>query len=547
MKIALAQINTTVGDIRGNLEKIRGFYGRARDSGADLVMFPELSVPGYPPRDLLEQRDFVRSNLGAVRELARGAGDAGLIVGYVEPHTGRTGKSLYNAAALLHKGRVAERRFKTLLPEYDVFDESRYFEPAAGNAPLTFRGVRIGLTICEDAWGGAELSRRVRYGVDPVKAQVKAGARVLLNIAASPFERGKGALRRKLLRGHATRGKRPMLYCALVGGNDELIFDGGSMAVDAKGKTLLRGKSFQEDMILVDPDASARDASWEDPEDAEELHSALVLGIRDYMGKCGFRDAVVGLSGGIDSAVVCALAADALGPEHVTGVSMPSMHSSEGSVTDAEALASNLGVRLYQIPITAVYDAMLGALDEAFRDTEPGAAEQNIQARIRGNLLMALSNKTGALLLSTGNKSELSVGYCTLYGDMSGGLAVIADVPKTTVYELARWMNRDEERIPEASITKPPSAELAPNQKDQDDLPAYETLDAVMTAYVEEGLDETAIVKRGQPLDVVRDILSRIDRNEYKRRQAPPALRVSPKAFGAGRRMPIARGSHRSY
>ncbi|MFH1723590.1 MAG: NAD+ synthase [Elusimicrobiota bacterium] len=545
MKIALAQINTTVGDIRGNLESIRSSYRKARALGVDVVLFPELTITGYPPRDLLEHPDFIRANLGALKTLARSAGNTGLIVGYAAENPSRTGKPLQNAAALLHRGKIVAKRCKTLLPTYDVFDEGRYFEPAKENKPFRFHGRRIGLTICEDAWNDEDLLGRRRYALDPIRRHAAEGADLMLNIAASPYERGKVALRNRVLRAHAAKTRRPLACCALVGGNDELLFDGNSFALDARGRLVRQGKAFEEDLLVIDPAAEVPAARWSELDDIEELYRALVLGIRDYARKCAFRDVVVGLSGGIDSAVTCALAADALGPDHVMGVALPSMHSSEGSVADAQALANNLGVRLFQFTITGVYDAMMAALSEAFRDTPSGLAEQNLQARIRGNLLMALSNKTGALLLSTGNKSELSVGYCTLYGDMSGGLGVIADVLKTSVYALARWMNRDGERIPQSSIDKPPSAELKPDQTDQDDLPPYGVLDSILRAYVEEGQDASSIARLGHPKSLVAEVLDRVDRNEYKRRQAPPALRVSPKAFGGGRRMPIARGRHR--
>jgi len=545
MKVAIAQIDTTVGDLRGNVERILGAYGRAKEQGADLVLTPEMSVTGYPPLDLLEQPDFVAANLEAVGALARQTHGAGLVVGYADVNPRRWGKPLHNAAALLHDGKVAARRFKCLLPTYDVFDESRHFQPASANAPIAFHGRRLGLTICEDAWNDEHSQRRRRYALDPIRRQVQAGADLLVNISASPYEKGKARFRRGLMERHALTLKAPFVYCNQVGGNDELVFDGNSFALDARGRLIRQAKAFEEDLILVDPDAKVPGAEWVEVDAAEEIYRALVLGIRDYAGKCGFKDALVGLSGGIDSAVVCALAADALGPAHVTGVAMPSMYSSPGSVTDAQDLSNNLGVRLYQIPIADVYGAMAKALGEAFRGTQPGLAEQNIQARIRGNLLMALSNKTGAILLSTGNKSELSMGYCTLYGDMSGGLAVIGDLTKTTVYSLARWINRDGPRIPQSSIDKPPSAELAPNQRDQDDLPPYETLDPILEAYIEDGLDADAIARKGSPPELVRRILRRVDSSEYKRVQAAPALRVSHKAFGIGRRMPIARGTHR--
>lgn len=545
MKIALAQIDATVGDLRGNLELIRSNYRRASAEGVDLVLFPELAISGYPPWDLLEQRAFVAANLQALKDLARDVRKTGLCVGFVDVNPSRDGKKLFNAAALLQRGKIVAKRHKSLLPTYDVFDEARYFEPAETNLPVTFNGVKLGLTICEDAWNDATFWESRLYAVDPVDQLARRGAKILLNISSSPYHRGKGALRVKMLHRQAARHRRPLVYCNLVGGNDELIFDGRSLAFDSKGRLLAQGRPFEEDLVMVDLDASTKPACFMKLEDAEEVYRALALGLKDYVRKCGFKDVLVGLSGGIDSAVTCALAAAALGPDHVTGVSMPSMYSSPGSITDADALARNLGVRMINLPITDIYTSYTEALSEPFSGTASGVAEQNIQARIRGNLLMALSNKLGALLLSTGNKSELSVGYCTLYGDMSGGLSVIADVPKTTVYEIARYINRQREIIPQASILKPPSAELKPDQKDQDDLPPYEQLDEIIKAYVEDGMSAAEIVRRGYPSALVSDILDRIDRNEYKRRQAAPGLRITPKAFGIGRRMPIARGSYR--
>lgn len=543
MKVALAQLDTVVGDMAGNVARVRAAYAKARAAGADLVLTPELSLCGYPPRDLLEQPDFLRANRQALAAAARGVKETGLIVGCVEPNPARAGRAVVNGAVLLHRGKVVARRAKTLLPTYDVFDEHRHFEPAADNAPLKFKGRRLGLTICEDAWNDEAFWGRRLYQADPVARQAKDGADLLLNISASPFEVGKLAFRRGIVAGHARRHGLPFAYCAQVGGNDELVFDGYSFAVDGRGRTLAAGKGFCEDLLVVDMAATGR-AVFPEREPVADLHDALVLGIKDYAAKCGFRGALVGLSGGIDSAVTCALAVAALGPDKVVGVSMPSMYSSEGSVTDAAALAENLGIRLHSLPIKGPYDAMMGVLAAPFEGTKPGLAEQNIQARLRGNLLMALSNKWGSLLLTTGNKSELAVGYCTLYGDMSGGLAVIGDVLKTDVYALARWMNRERPVIPPASIAKAPSAELAPDQFDQDDLPPYDRLDAILRLYIEEGKGADVIVKAGHPAGLVRDILGRVDRAEYKRRQAPPVLRVSPKAFGVGRRMPIARGHH---
>jgi len=545
MKIAVAQLNTTVGDIEGNLEKIKAAYERGVDQNVDLVITPELSICGYPPRDLLEQPDFIRANTKALASLAKVVGNTGLLVGGISPSEAKGGKKLHSAAFLLHKKKVIATRHKTLLPTYDVFDEDRYFEPAQENTPVKFKGTSLGITICEDMWNDGHFWPTQRYSKDPVKVLVKAGAEVLINIAASPYETGKVGLRHRLLNSHAAKLKRPFICCAAVGGNDELIFDGNSFALDSKGGLQFRAKGFEEDFFVIDPTAEVPSAKWIDGDEIEELYKALVLGIRDYAGKCGFNDAIIGLSGGIDSAVTCVLAADALGADHITGVAMPSMHSSKGSITDAQQLASNLGVRLYQIGITGAYTSLMSALDEVFRDTQPGVAEQNLQARIRGTLLMGISNKTGGLLLTTGNKSEMAVGYCTLYGDMNGGLAVIGDVLKTKVFELARWINRENERIPISTIEKPPSAELAPDQKDQDELPSYDKLDAILKAYVEEGKDGSAILRGSKNKELIKNILRRVDLNEYKRRQSPPILRVSPKAFGTGRRMPMARGFHR--
>ena len=547
MKIALAQLDAKVADLAGNQAKIRAFARRAKAAGAELCVFPEQALAGYPSLDLWEEPAFARANARALGALARRTGEMALLVGFVDSNPARRGKPVANAAALLHRGKIAAVRWKTLLPTYDVFDERRYFEPARGNAPIRFKGVKLGVTICEDAWAPVEHGARSLYGVDPVRAQAKAGADILINLSSSPFVRGKPAFRRELFSGHARRARRPMLYCNLVGGNDEMIFDGNSLVFDGRGRLCARGAAFRDDLVLVDTDALSPIAA-EPVDEIDEVGEALCLGIRDYAAKCGFSSALIGISGGIDSAVVAGLAARALGPDRVTGVMMPSMYSSPGSISDAETLARNLGLRVLTIPITDIFEGFRAALKPAFR-AGPGdasLAEQNLQSRARGMLLMALSNKEGSLLLSTGNKSELSVGYCTLYGDMNGGLAVLADVPKRGVYELARWLNRGGEVIPRASIEKPPSAELKPNQTDQDDLPPYDVVDAVLEDYIEGRLDAPAIA-RGRKLDraLVESLLNRIDRAEYKRRQAPPSLKVSPKAFGVGRRMPIARGSYR--
>lgn len=542
MRIALAQIDTTVGDIPGNAGRVREACTRAQAAGAELVVFPEQTLGGYPALDLWEDRDFLDAGEAALKDLAKSTGEMGLIVGCTVRNPKPLGKPILNSAALLHRGRIKALRSKTLLPTYDVFDERRYFEPAAGNALLRFGGLRIGLTICEDAWSQAPGRPQQLYRHDPVAAQARAGAELLINMAASPFEQDKGGLREKLLGRHARRAGLPLLYCNLVGGDDELIFDGHSLVFDSRGRVAMRGAAFAEDLVMVDTERLPKSAPAYELSDIGEVEAALLLGIRDYLRKCGMAKAFVGLSGGIDSAVVCALAARALGPKAVTGVAMPSLYSSPGSLADAEALARNLGIRFLRIPITEMYESYLRALGWTLQ-AEVGLAEQNIQARIRGSLLMALANKEGGIVLSTGNKSELSVGYCTLYGDMCGGLAVIADVPKTTVYALARHLNRDGTVIPQNSIDKAPSAELKPKQKDQDDLPEYDKLDGILRAYVEEGKNASEIARRGFSKALVRDVLKRIDRSEYKRRQAAPTLKISPKAFGAGRRMPVARGS----
>lgn len=548
MKIALAQINPKVGDIRGNLEKINSFKNRAEASGADLAVFPEQSLAGYPALDLWEEHGFAAANEKALKELTGGVGEMGVLVGYVAHNPRKTGKPIFNAAALLHRGKIAAIRYKSLLPTYDVFDEARYFEPApAENAPIIFKGVKIGVTICEDAWARQPVGAGLRrlYKIDPVALQARRGAQILINTSASPFTRNKSMARLKLLSQHARRWRKPFLYCNLVGGNDEIIFDGNSLAFDAKGRVITRGKSFGEDLVVVDTEQ--RSTPLSQPlfkEDIVEVAEALTLGIHDYAGKCGFSKIYVGLSGGIDSAVVCALAARALGPDNVTCVMMPSPYSSQASMTDAKALIANLTVRFLILPITAIFSSYKETLKGVFAGLREDVTEQNIQARIRGNLLMALANKMGGMVLSTGNKSELSVGYCTLYGDMSGGLAVLADVPKKTVYELARWFNREREIIPQNIIAKAPSAELKPNQKDQDDLPPYDVLDGILTAYIEEGLGPEEIATRGYSRALVDDIISRIDRAEYKRRQAPPSLKISCKAFGLGRRMPIVRNTY---
>jgi NAD+ synthetase len=541
VKIALAQINTTVGDFDGNGALVLDAAERARARGADLLLLPELTLSGYPPRDLVEDPAFVRGNLAALERLIPRLRGIAALVGYVEPNPAREGKSLFNAAAVIRDGRVERTVRKRLLPTYDVFDEGRHFEPGGPQEPWPFGGRKLGLTICEDAWNDREFHRRPLYHEDPVVQVHAAGADLLVNVSASPFVVGKPALRRDMMAGMARRHRLPAVLVNLVGGNDELIFDGNSFALDPDGRVVAQAASFEEDLVLWDAATLQGEARPTVEEEAPAIRKALVLGLRDYFRKVGFTKAVVGLSGGIDSAVVAALAAEALGPSNVLGVSMPSRFSSAGSRDDAAALARNLGLEYLTIPIEGIFRSTLDALAPAFAGRPFDTAEENVQARIRGMLLMALSNKFGHLVLSTGNKSELAVGYCTLYGDMAGGLAVISDVPKTAVYRLAAELNREREAIPRASIDKPPSAELRADQKDSDSLPDYAVLDPILRAFVEELKSPEEIVALGYPADVVTRVVRLVERNEYKRRQAAPGLKVTSKAFGMGRRIPIAR------
>lgn len=539
MKVALAQINTTVGDFAGNEAKILEAYQRGIKAGVDLVMCPELSVCGYPPRDLLLKRSFLPANWASVQKLAAATGKTGLLIGFSGTHDQRPGREATNSAAILQNGGVFAVRHKTLLPTYDVFDEDRYFEPATENLPVTFNGRKIGITICEDIWNDEDFWRERRYPQNPAVDLVNAGATLLLNISASPWHLGKNQTRRDMLSNLAAKTSCPLLYCNLVGGNDELIFDGASMAFDAGGQLGAEGGSFAEDFLVVD----VSKPGFIGPtvkEDEEQIYRALVLGLRDYVQKCGFKSVVLGLSGGIDSALTAVLAVEALGPENVRGVSLPSQFSSQGSLDDAQALAQNLGIQYDVLPIQSAFEAVKVEMQAVFAGKREDTTEENIQARLRGVMLMAMSNKFGSLLLTTGNKSELAVGYCTLYGDMCGGLAAISDVPKTMVYRLSNWINRDQEIIPAASITKPPSAELRPNQKDQDSLPDYAILDAILEAYVVQCRSPREIVEAGFDAADVQRVVKLIDGTEYKRRQAAPGLKVTSKAFGVGRRIPIA-------
>ncbi len=539
MKVALAQINPTVGDFSGNAAKMLDSARRAAALGAELAVFPEMSIMGYPPRDLVEHSGFVAGGLDALDRLAREL-PLPAVVGFVARNETGQGKPLHNSAALIRDGRVASVHHKSLLPTYDVFDEERYFEPGRQPHTAPLGGRTLGITICEDCWR-IESSLRARYHFDPIPVLLREGAQVILNLSASPFTLGKQEVRRNLLADQARRLKLPIVYVNQVGGNDELVFDGGSMVVNAAGELVALAKQFEEDLIVVDLDALPAAIPMPPEQPAEAAFRALVLGTRDYLHKCGFQSAVLGLSGGIDSALTAVIAAEALGPQNVLGVSMPSRFSSGGSRDDAKALADTLGIRYQTIPIEPVHQAFLDTLAPAFAGRPPDIAEENVQARIRGTILMALSNKFGMLVLTTGNKSELATGYCTLYGDMCGGLAPLGDVPKMMVYEISRWVNRGKTIIPLDSLTKPPSAELRPNQTDQDTLPPYELVDRVLHGYVEEQKDPREVIASGVDRAVVERVVRLTETSEYKRRQAAPVLKITSKAFGYGRQVPIAK------
>jgi len=544
MRIALAQINTTVGDLAGNADLMLTTARRAAAKGAELIVFPELSLTGYPPRDLVEKPSFLERSGQQLERLARETADldAALICGYVGRSASTTGKTATNSAAVLERGQITFRQGKMLLPTYDVFEEARYFRPAEQQSLCAIRGTRVALTVCEDAWNDKQYWERRLYGRDPVEEMAAQGAEILVSINASPYHMGKRELRREIFAASARRHRLPVVYVNQVGGNDQLVFDGSSFAMDAEARVMAAAASFAEDLVLVDTATRAGDIRENLADEHEAVYEALVLGTRDYIRKCGFSRVLIGLSGGIDSSLTAVLAADAVGRENVVGVAMPGPYSSEGSLTDARALATNLGIRFEVVAITGTYDKFLELLDPLFRDAPRDVTEENLQARLRGVTLMALSNKWGALVLTTGNKSELAVGYCTLYGDMIGGLAVISDVPKTLVYELARVANRRHAgSIPQSVIEKPPSAELRPNQKDSDSLPSYDVLDTILRSYVEENLTPGEIAaRRNLPIELVREIVNKVDRNEYKRQQAAPGLKVTTKAFGMGRRFPIA-------
>jgi NAD+ synthase (glutamine-hydrolysing) len=540
MKIALAQFNPTVGDFTGNAARILELAAQAKSRGADLAVFTELCLCGYPPQDLLERPSFVQRNQDELKKLAA-AMPLDAIVGYAGATKNGRGKAVANKAALIRDGKVVFEQSKMLLPTYDVFDESRYFQPAEKQSTFALGAETLGITICEDAWNDVEFWPKQRYERDPINEIVEQGSSVLINISASPYNLEKRELRFDMLRSIAVRHKRPVIYVNQFGGNDSLVFDGASLVLTPDGRVAAQALAFAQDLVMFDTATGQGEIHAQPSEEIAYAYAALTTGTRDYVHKCGFSKVLVGLSGGIDSAVVAAIAVDSLGAENVLGVSMPGPFSSEGSKTDAQAVAKQLGIKCLTLPITDVFNAYRKSLEPAFEGRGQDVTEENLQARVRGNYLMALSNKFGSMVLSTGNKSELAVGYCTLYGDMAGGLAVISDVPKQMVYQLARWINREREVIPQATIDKPPSAELRPDQKDEDSLPPYPVLDCVLKAYIEDLLSPNEIAKKYKfELKLVRDIAVMVDRNEYKRKQAAPGLKITSRAFGFGRPFPIA-------
>jgi NAD+ synthase (glutamine-hydrolysing) len=541
VRIALGQINTTIGDFSGNSAKVIDYAQRARSAGAELILFPELSICGYPPRDLVERPWFVQRNRETAETIAHETQGIAVICGLVTPANAATGKSVKNSAALLRDGKVAAIQSKRLLPSYDVFDEMRNFAPADHQDLIAANGTQLALTICEDAWNDKHFWDRRLYGVDPVEDLIGAGGKVLLNISASPFYLRKRELRRDMLATIARNYRVPVAIVNQIGGNDSLVFDGSSFALNPNGDVIAQAKSFEEDLVYFDTESLTGDIHPQDTNEEASAYSALVLGTRDYVHKCGFRRVVLGLSGGIDSALTACIAVDALGAENVIGVGMPGPYSSQGSIDDAAELTRNLGICFEMVPIGDTFSAYRKALEPVFAGMKPDVTEENLQARIRGAVVMALSNKFGCLVLTTGNKSELGVGYCTLYGDMCGGLAVISDVPKTLVYRLSRFVNSRSPVIPASTIEKPPSAELRPDQKDSDSLPDYELLDTVLEEYIEGNKAPEAIAAaHGYPIELVRRVTCMVDKSEYKRQQAAPGLKISEKAFGFGRRYPIA-------
>jgi NAD+ synthase (glutamine-hydrolysing) len=546
MRIALGQLNTTVGDLRGNADRMIRVARDAVSRGAEVVVFPELSLNGYPPRDLVEKDSFLERTQQELERLTVETADldAVIVAGYVGRADSDTGKKATNSAALIERGSIIFRQNKMLLPTYDVFDEARWFVPASRQLLHLVRGRQTAVTICEDAWNDKQFWEHRLYLRDPVEEMAQSGAEVLLTINASPYHMGKREVRRAMFARAAKRHNIPVVYVNLVGGNDQLVFDGSSFAMDATGRIIASASSFSEDLVLVDVETGSGDQHENLHDECEAVYEALVVGTRDYIRKCGFRKVLIGLSGGIDSSLTAAIAVDAVGVENVTGVGMPGPFSSDHSVSDAREMAKSLGIRFELVSITPVYERFVEALKPVFVGTAADVTEENLQSRLRGVTLMAMSNKTGALVLTTGNKSELAVGYCTLYGDMCGGLAVISDVPKTLVYYLSRVANRRHNNaIPENVFTKPPSAELRPDQKDSDSLPEYDVLDRILKAYVEDAQSARQIAEETNlDFELVRDIINKVDRNEYKRQQAAPGLKVTTKAFGIGRRFPIAQG-----
>ncbi len=544
MRIAIGQINPTVGDLAGNVRKMADFARRAAAREAHLIAFPELSVTGYPPRDLVEKPSFVTQSEAALDCLAAQTADLpiAIVAGYVGRSHESTGNRATNSAAILRAGKVLLRQTKILLPNYDVFDEQRNFVPGGRQALWPFENERVALTVCEDAWNDKTFWTHRLYPRDPVDELMQQGGSILLSINASPYHMHKRELRENMFRAMTRRHNVPAIVVNQVGGNDQIVFDGSSFAMDAEGRVFASAASFEEDLVIADLPSRSGEVRADFPDECEAAYEALVLGTRDYIRKCGFRRVLIGLSGGIDSSLTAAIAVDAVGRDNVHGIAMPGPYSSDHSVRDARAMAEKLGIRFDIIPITPGYDEMLRVLAPAFRDTKPDVTEENVQSRLRGLTLMALSNKFNALVLTTGNKSELAVGYCTLYGDMCGGLAVISDVPKTLVYSLSRVANRRHSgAIPESVFEKPPSAELRPDQKDSDSLPPYDVLDAILRLYIEELRSTREIAAElSLPLDLVKDVAIKVDRNEYKRQQAAPGLKLTSKAFGIGRRFPIA-------
>ncbi|MBN1906415.1 MAG: NAD+ synthase [Deltaproteobacteria bacterium] len=541
MKISINQINPIIGDFEHNLSLVSEAVRKASLSGCDLAVFPELTLMGYPPKDLLEKPAFIKRNLEYLEKISKESLSIGIICGFVDINKSEKGKPLINGVAFLQNGKIIYTGGKKLLPSYDVFDETRYFEPAEHSLYFVLNGIRIGVTICEDIWNVGDIENLHRYSVDPVEELAQKGIDILINISASPYTIKKPSLRMKVLEKIASKYGLPIIYCNQVGGNDDLVFDGSSMVVDKTGRPVLRGNEFHADTLMWESDADYQSlpAPW--TEEEKSIINCLTLGTRDYVTKCGFKKVLVGLSGGLDSSLVAYIAMKALGPENVTGISMPSPYTSELSKKCAKVLAKNLGIHFDEIPIADIFDSYKTALSPAFKGLKENETEENLQARIRGSLLMAMSNKFNALLLTTGNKSETATGYCTLYGDMCGALAVISDVPKTICYRVAAFINREKEIIPQEIIDRPPSAELRPNQTDQDSLPPYDMLDQLIEAIVEKNLSFEEIIEQGYDPAITKDTFRRIVINEYKRRQASPGLKVTSKAFGYGRRYPIAR------